>query len=104
MSDLRQLEREQARWHILMILQSARPVGATEATIHMALREIVALVTPLELRQELRYMEQLSLIKLSQTGSPRWSAEILPAGVDLVEYTTPDGGVPRGIARPAKYW
>jgi hypothetical protein len=103
MSDLRQYEREQTRWHILVILQSARPVGATEVTIQMALRDLVA-ATPLEVRQEMRYLEQLGLIRLSGTHTPRWSAEILPAGVDLVEYTTPDDEVPRGIARPRKYW
>jgi len=103
MSDLRQLEREQARWHILVILQSARPVGATEVTIQMALHDLVP-VTPLEVRQELRYLEQLGLIRLRGTDTPRWSAELLPAGVDLVEYTTPDAEVPRGIARPRKYW
>jgi len=93
--------REEARWLVLVALNSARPIGASEGVLLSALRGAIADLTPLELRRELDYLVDRKLIEISGKDTPAWHAELNRYGVDVVEYTI---ACEPGIARPPKYW
>jgi hypothetical protein len=93
--------REQLRWLIMTALDAARPIGANEQLILSVVRELIADLTPRELRRELDYLEERGLIKLAHKDSPTWLAELTRDGIDVVEYTC---DCDPGIARPPKYW
>jgi len=94
-AQLRALARRMARWRILRILYMGRPIGANETIIHHALTRGDFDITMQGVRNELEYLAGLELVRVSQGRT--WLAEILPAGVDVVEYTTE---APAGILRP----
>lgn len=98
--DLEKQKREQLRWLILEILNSARPLGANEGLILNVVNDIQGQVTTLELRRELDYLKDRKLVEV-QAEQAIWHAELTRYGVDVVEYTT---AVEPGIARPKKYW
>lgn len=98
--DLEKSRRENLRWIILLALNSARPIGANEFIILMAVQGVIPDVTNLELRRELGYLKDRQLIEIS-TDNNNWFAKLTRDGIDIVEYTaTCDAG----IFRPAKYW
>lgn len=99
--ELAQAERETLRWLILLTLNAARPVGAAETLILRTVQDVPLHVTAAQVRRELDYLAGLKLLHLERRDRPVWFAEMLPAGVDIVEYTT---DCPAGIARPVKYW
>lgn len=102
MMDLEKQKREQLRWLILEILNSARPVGANEGLILNVANEVQGGVTTLEMRRELDYLTDRELVTV--TGKDHhhtWHAELTRHGVDVVEYTV---ACDPGIARPRKYW
>ena len=88
MVDQAKVRRESMRWNILLTLNNARPIGAYEATA-------------LELRRELDYLADRSLVDLKKEPSGRWFADVTRYGVDIAEYTV---DCQPGIARPVKYW
>lgn len=98
--DLDQANREEARWRILRCLDAGRPLSVSETIIFRVLSDLSLPTTPHGLRRELGYLEGRALIKISNTETPTWSAELTRDGVDLVEYTVPCGA---GIARPKKW-
>ena len=99
MIDPSKARRENLRWYILLTLNSARPLGATEAVILSTIQGIIPDCTAHELRNEMKYLEcrELLVIKVG----PSWHGELSRIGVDLVEYTV---DCEPGIARPVKYW
>lgn len=97
--DLDLAERELTRWLILLALDSADSLGASEAMLLAALREALPFLAPQVLRHECRYLAGRSLIHLALDEGRAWRASITAAGTDLVEYRA---DCPPGIARPAK--
>lgn len=101
MIDLEKARRETLRWLILLTLDKARPLGASEALIQSVIQQVPQPVTAHELRRELDYLADRDLVSISGRETPQWHAELTRIGVDVVEYTV---DVYAGIARPKKYW
>jgi hypothetical protein len=99
--DAAKARRESMRWNILLILNTARPVGAHESLVLATLQGVYPDASPLELRRELEYLSDRSLVELKKDPSGPWSADLTHLGVDVAEYTVE---VFPGIARPTKYW
>ncbi len=99
--DLEQKQREDARWRILRILDSGRPVGVNEDVIARVLRDVKLPLTMQGLRRELTYLQGLGLAEIEDQETETWAAKLTARGVDVVEYTVT---APAGIARPRKYW
>ena len=97
--DFSTAERELCRWLILVALDAADDLGATEAMLASALREALPLLSPQTLRHEARYLAGRSLIRLTLDEGHPWRASITAAGTDIVEYRA---DCPASIARPAK--
>ncbi|MXR36722.1 hypothetical protein [Craterilacuibacter sinensis] len=93
--------RESMRWAILLTLNNARPVGAHEALILSTLQGVYPDATALELRRELDYLADRTLIDIKRDPAGPWAADLTRLGVDIVEYTV---DCQPGIARPAKYF
>ena len=101
MIDTAKVRRESMRWNILLILNTARPVGAYEELVLATLQSIYPDATALELRRELDYLADRELVTLNKEPSGRWFAELNRHGTDVAEYTVE---CDPGIARPQKYW
>lgn len=100
--DLDKARREHLRWLILQALNSARPVGASERVVHMAIRPMIPDLTERELRVNLDYLAERDLILITgRETQPEWFCKLDRFGVDVVEYTV---DCDAGIARPKKYW
>lgn len=100
--DLDKQRRELLRWHILLVLNVARPIGASEDLILAAVNDMKAQVTQHELRRELDYLEERELLKITGKGTAAgWHAELTRTGIDVAEYTVE---CDPGIARPKKYF
>lgn len=99
--DTAKARRESMRWAILLTLNNARPIGAHEALILSTIQSIYPDATQRELRCELDYLRDRSLLSLKIDPSGPWFADLTRLGVDIVEYTV---DCQPGIARPAKYF
>lgn len=99
--NLEKAQREQNRWFIILTLNAARPLGANEQLILTTLQAIPAQITAAELRREIDYLKDRSLVEVKNERGPVWHAELTRHGVDVAEYTV---DVEPGIARPEKYW
>ncbi|MEF2154663.1 hypothetical protein V3390_00175 [Luteimonas sp. FXH3W] len=99
--DLDKAHREQARWRILKVLDSGRPMAVSELVILQALNDATLSLTPNGLRRELKYLEDRRLVTLANLSSTVWAAALTRFGVDVVEYTV---DCMPGIARPAKWY
>ena len=101
MIDAAKIRRESMRWYILLTLNSARPVGTSEAVIMSTIQGIVPDCTIRELRNELDYLKHRQLVEINSQQGPVWHADLTRCGIDVVEYTVE---CEPGIARPVKYW
>ena len=101
MVDQSKVRRESMRWNILLTLNNARPIGAYEELVLSTIQGIYPDATALELRRELDYLADRSLVELKKEPSGRWFADVTRYGVDIAEYTV---DCQPGIARPVKYW
>ena len=101
MVDQSKVRRESMRWNILLTLNNARPIGAYEELVLSTIQAIYPDATALELRRELDYLADRSLVGLKKEPSGRWFADVTRYGVDIAEYTV---DCRPGIARPVKYW
>ncbi|OIP06975.1 MAG: hypothetical protein AUK53_11895 [Betaproteobacteria bacterium CG2_30_59_46] len=100
--DVEKARRENLRWIILLALNSAQPVGTSEAVVLSAIQPMLPDITPLELRRNLDYLEERNLITITgRNTQPHWFCKLDRFGIDIVEYTVPCDA---GIARPVKYW
>jgi hypothetical protein len=99
--DQAKVRRESLRWYLILALYNARPEPVCEDVVQMTMRAIYPDVTPLEVRQQLDYLEDRELVKLRKEPSGRWWADLTRVGTDVAEYTV---DVEPGIARPEKYW
>ncbi len=89
--------REEARWLILRTLYMARPVGAPESIILRGLTGADLPVTTTNVRNELQYLADKSLIVLDIKRRSGWLAKLSAYGVDVCEYAK---DAPVGILRP----
>ncbi len=100
--DMVKINRESMRWHILVALNAARPIGTSEGIILSAIQAIPMAVTALEIRRELEYLENRKLVEIEGKGMrPEWHAKLTHHGIDVAEYTVP---CHPGICRPAKWF
>lgn len=100
--DLEKARRENLRWLILLALNSAQPIGASEQLLLSAIAPMIPDITQLELRRNLDYLAERELIAITgRDTQPAWFCKLARYGIDVVEYTVP---VESGIARPTKYW
>lgn len=99
--DTARVRRESMRWHILLVLNNARPISTHEALVLSTLQGIYPDATQLEMRRELGYLEDRKLVTLKREPNGVWYAELTHYGVDIAEYTV---DCFPGIARPQKYW
>ena len=93
--------RETLRWYILLTLNTSRPVDPHEAVVLSTIQGIYADATQLELRRELDYLRDRSLVTLKKQPNGVWICGLTHYGVDIAEYTIDCNP---GIARPEKYW
>jgi hypothetical protein len=93
--------RETLRWYILLTLNTSRPVDPHEAVVLSTIQGIYADATQLELRRELDYLKDRSLVTLKKQPNGVWICGLTHYGVDIAEYTIDCNP---GIARPEKYW
>lgn len=101
MIDAARARRESIRWYILLTLNNARPIDTHEVVVLTTLQAIYPDITALELRRELDYLADRSLITLDRQPAGVWIAGLTSLGVDIAEYTVECRA---GIARPTKYW
>lgn len=93
--------RETLRWYILLTLNTSRPVDPHEAVVLSTIQGIYGDATQLELRRELDYLKDRSLVTLKKQPNGVWICGLTHYGVDIAEYTIDCNP---GIARPEKYW
>lgn len=96
-----QSKKEHVRWLILLTLDHARPIGASEGLLLSTIQTVPMQLTMMELRRELDYLQGKGLVELKGKEMSRWHARLSSNGVDFVEYSLPSVS---GIARPEKYW
>ena len=101
MIDPAKARRESLRWYILLTLNTSRPVDPHEAVVLSTIQGIYQDATAMELRRELDYLADRSLVTLVKQPSGVWICGLTHCGVDIAEYTIPCNP---GIARPEKYW
>lgn len=100
-TDLARARREGMRWYLILILYKARPYRTSEELLLTTIQGIQRGATALEVRQQLDYLEDRRMVKITRESAGRWYADLTRTGVDLAEYTV---GCEPGIARPEKYW
>lgn len=98
--DFEQRQREDARWRILRVVDAGRPVPVSEQVVWRVLGDINLSFSLNQVRRELSYLRDLTLVELSGEESDTWFAKLTAGGVDVVEYTAK---APAGVARPRKY-
>ena len=76
--DTAKIRRESMRWNILLTLNNARPMGAYEELILSTVQSIYPDATALELRREIDYLADRSLVDLRKEPSGRWFARPHP--------------------------
>jgi len=96
--EIKQLQREDARWKMLRVIDAGRPVGVNESIIHRVLSDLSLPFSQADLRRELAYLRDLGLIELGEADGEQF-AKVTAAGVAVVEYAA---AAPAGVARPAK--
>lgn len=101
MIDQAKARRESLRWYILLTLNTSRPVDPHEAVVLSTIQGIYSDATAMELRRELDYLADRSLVTLDKKPAGAWICGLTHYGVDIAEYTIPCNP---GIARPEKYW
>lgn len=99
--DPNRVRRENIRWHCVLTLNNARPIGAYEESILAVAQAVYPDATAMEIRQALDYLDARSLVQLDRAPHGRWHAKLTRCGIDVAEYTV---DVEPGIGRPAKYW
>lgn len=99
--DQDKIRRESLRWYLLLTLNTSRPVDPHESVILATVQGIYPDATALEVRRELDYLGDRSLVTITKSPSGPWIAGLTSLGVDIAEYTI---DCRPGIARPVKYW
>ena len=99
MIDVAKVRRESMRWYILLALDNARPVDPHEALVLSTIQGIYGDATQFEVRRELDYLKDRSLVTLDKRPDGQWVCGLTHYGVDITEYTIPCNP---GIARPSR--
>ena len=90
--------RESLRWHVLEVLDAARPDWLSELILLASFSSGWPGVTRDTLRREVDYLRLAGLLTV-EVNTQGWLLKPTREGVDVVEYTV---GCPAGIARPVK--
>lgn len=98
--DIVQKRKEDARWRILRILDSGRPIAVSELIIWRVLTDVHIPFSLNDVRREMDYLQDRKLIVIEGVDSDIWFGKLTHDGIDVVEYTVP---VEPGIARPRKW-
>lgn len=101
MIDPAKTRRESLRWYLLLTLNTSRPVDPHEAVVLATIQGIYPDATTMEVRRELDYLADRSLVTLNKEPNGVWICGLTHYGVDIVEYTV---DCRPGIARPEQYW
>jgi hypothetical protein len=101
MIDAQRVRREAVRWHIILTLNNARPIGAYAESVLPVVQAIYPDSTDHELRQELEYLAEGGHVHVEVSPNGRWHARLTRHGINMAEYTAEDEP---GIGRPKKYW
>lgn len=99
MIDIPRIRRESMRWYLLLTLNNSRPVDPHEALVLSTIQGIYPDATQHEVRRELDYLKDRSLVTLDKQPNGMWIAGLTHYGVDVAEYTIPCNP---GIARPSQ--
>ena len=99
--DPAKVRRESLRWYILLTLNTSRPVDPHEVVVLSTIQGVYPDATAMELRRELDYLSDRSLVTLKKSPAGVWICGLTHYGVDIAEYTIDCNP---GIARPEKYW
>lgn len=99
--DAAKTRRESMRWLVLLTLNTSRPIDPHEAVVLSTVQGMYPDATALELRRELDYLADRSLVTIEKSPSGPWVVGLTSLGVDIAEYTV---DCRPGIARPVKYW
>jgi hypothetical protein len=94
--EIKQLQREDARWKMLRVIDAGRPVGVNESIVRRVLSDLSLSLSQADLRRELAYLRDLGLIEIGEVDGEQF-AKATAAGVAVGEYTAP-----AGVARAAK--
>lgn len=97
--DPAKIRRESMRWYILLTLNNARPVDPHETLVLSTVQGIFTDATQHEVRRELDYLGDRSLVTLDKRPDGQWICGLTHYGVDIAEYTIPCNP---GIARPVR--
>lgn len=97
--DAAKIRRESMRWYILLTLNNARPVDPHEALVLSTIQGIYTDATQHELRREMDYLADRSLVTLDKKPTGEWVCGLTHYGVDVAEYTI---ACNPGIARPLR--
>ncbi|MGK4386289.1 DUF3486 family protein [Ectopseudomonas oleovorans] len=87
MIDAAKIRRESMRWYILLTLDNARPVDPHETLVVTTIQAIFGDATQHEVRRELDYLADRSLVKLDKRPDGVWVCGLTHYGVDIAEYT-----------------
>lgn len=98
--DLDQKRREEARWRIMRIIDSGRPIAVSEQIIWRVLSDIKIPFSLNDVRREMEYLHERSLLTIEGMDTDIWFGKLTREGIDVVEYTVP---CEPGIARPRKW-
>ncbi|MGH7915226.1 MAG: hypothetical protein ACREPW_11355 [Candidatus Binataceae bacterium] len=90
--------RERTRWHILQMLQAARPVGINESCLRRILTHLDVKYSVAELRSEIDYFRERELIAIDERDADNWGLMLKSAGIMVAEWSVPP---PAGINRPS---
>lgn len=95
--DLARIQREEARWRVMVALNAARPLGADSRLLWRVVCDVGLDVTENQVKAELDYLADKGLVALKGGDGRPLNAKLTAYGVDVVEYAKP---CPPGIDRP----
>ena len=98
--DIARAERETLRWVLLTALWHARPYGASEHVLLLAVNDAGLRATAAEVRAELDWLARHGLAEVGRQARPLWEAAITAAGMAVYDYRE---AAPAGMARPPRW-
>lgn len=99
--DIEKLQREEARWRILVGLKLGSPGLVSETILLRLVSDDDLNLSAKALRVQLDYLRDRGLIDIHNERGPVWTASLTRHGYDIVEYTV---DCDPGIARPDKWY
>lgn len=95
---MQKIRREAIRWHLLTVVDLARPYGMYTEALLPIIRSVYPDATHQEIRRELDYLEERECVHIKKDGMERWCVELARIGIEIVDYTI---DCQPGISRPS---